>query len=45
MIKIFKENYNTILISSPGKESDETHFTEKGTKIISNIIYNFLNKD
>jgi hypothetical protein len=36
---------NTILISNPGKESDETHFTEKGTKIISNIVYNFLNKD
>ncbi len=35
---------NTILISAAGKESHETHFTDTGIQIISNIIYNFLNK-
>lgn len=31
-----------ILISNVGKESDETHFTEKGNKILSKVIYDFL---
>tara|TARA_Y100000022_G_C13188345_1_gene346814 strand:+ start:94 stop:924 length:831 start_codon:yes stop_codon:yes gene_type:complete len=36
---------NTILISAPGRESHETHFTDQGIKIMSNIVYNFLNKN
>ena len=33
---------NAILVSAEGRESHETHFTEKGNAILSNVIYDFL---
>ena len=39
------EKDNTILISAPGRESHETHFTEKGQKIINEVVYNFFKNE
>lgn len=33
---------NSILIQNPGRESHETHFTDEGYKILSNVIYDFI---
>ena len=32
----------SILISNIRREGDETHFSEKGKKIISKVIYDFF---
>lgn len=38
--EISKDQY--ILISNIGTRGDETHFSEKGKKVISKVIYDFF---